>query len=157
MRRHLIEDDLSEDEEEKKINKKEMSKMLKKQEKEELREMREQMIQDRNEKMAKKERILDEKYDQKEKERIQNEAIFKKEEENKLKQGEQEYDLWKDTFQVQEDGILDDHQTHQDLLNQFLRYIQIRKVVLLDDLAAHFDLTTNVKYKVFIPLSGYCG
>ena len=67
----------------------------------------------------------------------------KKKEEEELKEQE-EYNKWKEMFNVEEQGVLEeDNEEYENKLQQFIDFIQTRKVVLFEDLAAEFSLTTK--------------
>lgn len=70
----------------------------------------------------------------------EEEARRLKEEEEKKKQ--EEYDKWKDMFTVDDEGTDDVEleQEDQGLLQTFVSYVKARKVVVLEELAAAFDL-----------------
>lgn len=61
------------------------------------------------------------------------------------KQEQQEYDEWKGMFAVEEGGSVEDQiaSESQGLLGEFVQYIERRKTVVLEELAAHFGLRTQ--------------
>ena len=64
---------------------------------------------------------------------------MKKEEEEKKEQ--EEYNKWKDLISVDETGDnMEDDAEYANKLQQFIEFIEIRKVVMLEDLAAEFSL-----------------
>ena len=66
---------------------------------------------------------------------------LKEEEEKKEKE---EYNKWKDMFAVEDAGDKQEEDAeYENKLQQFIDFIQIRKVVLFEDLAAEFSLTTK--------------
>ena len=65
----------------------------------------------------------------------------KEEEENKEKE---EYNKWKEMFSVDEQGDKQEADAQfENKLQHFIDYIQIRKVVLFEDLAAEFQLSSK--------------
>ncbi|PVD29369.1 hypothetical protein C0Q70_08620 [Pomacea canaliculata] len=123
-------------------------KMRKLQEKAEKRAMREQMEQEREER-KKREKEADERR-KKEEELQKQEEAARAEEERKRKEEQErreheEYLKLKEAFTVDEEGQQDmeaDLDSHS-LLQEFMTYIRETKVVILEDLAAHFKLNTQ--------------
>ena len=77
-----------------------------------------------------------------EEEKREEEERKKKEEEEKKEQ--EEYDKWKQMFQVEEAGDKQNEDNeYENKLQQFIDWIQLRKVVLFEDLAAEFSLTSK--------------
>ena len=127
----------------KKLSKKEQAKMMKKQEKirqkEEIKlflEMKQQKEREREAKLLMKEKEKEE-----EENRIKQEVIKMKEE--KKKKEDEEYDQWKDFIKVGEEGEEGIDFNKEEVINQFLDYIKIRKVVSLEDLSGTFKLNPN--------------
>lgn len=46
-------------------------------------------------------------------------------------------------FEVQEEGFDEEEQNQEELLQNFIDYVKTNKVVVLEDLAAHFKLKTQ--------------
>ncbi|KAF4316470.1 hypothetical protein BBO99_00007671 [Phytophthora kernoviae] len=124
------------------MTKKELQKELKRQEREELRR------QQREE----RQRLADEKEAAYLKKREEEDKVEKalEEEERKLKEmkereEKEEFDQWKDMFTIEEQGskLAEDSEESQMLLQKFVDFIVSQKVVLLEDLAAEFNLTTQ--------------
>ena len=127
----------------KNLTKKEQMKMLKKQEKikqkEEMKlylEMKQQREKEREAKLLLKEKEKEEKENQ-----IKQELI--RMEEEKKKKEDEEYDQWKDFIKVGEEGEEGIDFNKEEVINQFLDYIKIRKVVSLEDLSGTFKLNPN--------------
>ena len=127
----------------KNLTKKEQMKMLKKQEKikqkEEMKlylEMKQQREKEREAKLLLKEKEKEEKENQ-----IKQELI--RMEEEKKKKDDEEYDQWKDFIKVGEEGEEGIDFNKEEVINQFLDYIKIRKVVSLEDLSGTFKLNPN--------------
>ncbi|XP_041368980.1 DDRGK domain-containing protein 1-like [Gigantopelta aegis] len=123
-------------------------KMKKLQEKAERKAMREQMEQEREDRKKREAEI--ERMRKKQAEKDKAEAIIKEEEEKRLqeekKQREhEEYLLLKQQFTVDEEGQCDAEVdlSSESLLQEFIQYIKDMKVVMLEDLAAHFKLKTQ--------------
>ncbi|XP_039754718.1 DDRGK domain-containing protein 1 isoform X2 [Pararge aegeria] len=80
---------------------------------------------------------------QEEEERKTQEAARKLEEERK-KREQEEYEAMKAAFSVEGEGFDEEQdQDQENLLRRFIEYIQAQKVVLLEDLAAHFKIKTQ--------------
>ncbi|KAK3095878.1 hypothetical protein FSP39_020246 [Pinctada imbricata] len=123
-------------------------KLRKLQEKEERRQQRLMEEEDRKERKE-REAILEKKRKKEEEERKREEAekaeqerIQKEEEE---KREHEEYLKLKDAFTVEEEGEseLSPDLSSQSLLQEFIDYIKEMKVIMLEDLAAHFKLKTQ--------------
>jgi hypothetical protein len=66
----------------------------------------------------------------------------------KEKKEQEEFDQWKNMFEIEEKGhsvILEEEkeEANQSLLQRFIDYIQSNKVIILEDLASEFGLTTQ--------------
>ncbi|KAI8421916.1 hypothetical protein MSG28_009839 [Choristoneura fumiferana] len=77
-----------------------------------------------------------------EEERKREEAARKAEEERK-KREQEEYEALRAAFTVEGEGFDEEEQEGDSLLKDFVDYIKAQKVVLLEDLAAHFKLKTQ--------------
>ncbi|CDW77362.1 UNKNOWN [Stylonychia lemnae] len=127
-----------------KLTKKEIQKLQKKHEKE---KMKDAMKQQRE---AEQQRRLEQEHKEEE---IENKRKFeeelKLEEERKKKEEEEkkeqeEYNKWKEMFAVEEAGTNEEEgEEYENKLQQFIEFIEIRKVVLFEDLAAEFSLSTK--------------
>ncbi|CEG39610.1 Uncharacterized conserved protein [Plasmopara halstedii] len=127
------------------MTKKELQKELKRREREELRQFDQQQRESRQ-------RIAEEKeaaYQKKREEENKREAAFEEQErklkEEKEKKEKEEFDQWKQMFTIEEKGskLAEDSEENQTLLQEFIDYVKSHKVVLLEDLAAKFNLTTQ--------------
>ncbi|XP_026319126.1 DDRGK domain-containing protein 1 [Hyposmocoma kahamanoa] len=104
---------------------------------EHMREIKKQKDQEMEEERRKKEE------EENEKERQREEAERKAEEERK-KREQEEYEALKAAFTVEGEGFEEnEEQDSNSLLKDFIDYIKAQKVVLLEDLAAHFKLKTQ--------------
>ena len=127
----------------KKLTKKEQLKMIKKQEKADMRERNRLLLEERRNRELEKEKEL------LLKEKMREEAEKKLEEELKRVQEEQKkkddeiYNQWKDMMKVGEEGEEKMDFKKEEVINKFLDYIKIRKVVSLEDLSGTFKLSTN--------------
>ncbi|XP_044756121.1 DDRGK domain-containing protein 1 [Coccinella septempunctata] len=126
-----------------KIGAKKRAKLEAKAEKKAQREAEERLRSDRKE----REKQLDEERKKiEEKERL--EAKKKEEEEKRMREEKErreyeEYLKMKEAFSVEEEGFDEDEQDEQNLLQEFVNYIKNNKVVIIEDLAAHFKLKTQ--------------
>ena len=69
------------------------------------------------------------------------EEIEKKKKEEEAKKEQDEYNKWKDMFDVEEIGeTQEDDSEYENKLQTFIDFIEIRKVVMLEDLAAEFNM-----------------
>lgn len=129
--------------ENKKYTKKEQYKMEKKKAKEEEREYNRLLLEEKKLKKLEKEKILEEKEKQKEEERLKEEEIERKVREDLKRKEEEEYNKWKDCFNVKEEGEELEDLSSEDLINDFINYIKIRKIVSLEDLTGKFKIPSN--------------
>lgn len=97
------------------------------------RKKREQLLQEERDKQSEKER----------EEELRQEEAEKKAREEKEKREYEEYIKMKEAFSVEEEGYeQEDRDEEENLLQAFVQYIKENKVVVLEDLAAHFGLKT---------------
>jgi len=122
-------------------------KLLKMEDKAEKKKQREAELLDREARKKRlekeeQERILqDAKEQEKEKKQLEEEQRIREEKERKE---QEEYDAMKEAFIVDEEGFDEDPEEDQEnLLEKFIQYIKDTKVVVLEDLAAHFQMKTD--------------
>ena len=127
----------------KKLTKKEQIKMQKKQEKMQQRENIRLMLEEKKKKQLEKEAELLRKEKAKEEEEKKKQEFLKQVEEEKKKKSDEEYDQWKDLIKVGEEGEEGMDFTKEEVINKFLDYIKIRKVVSLEDISGTFKLNPN--------------
>uniref|UniRef100_A0A336MQ86 DDRGK domain-containing protein 1 n=1 Tax=Culicoides sonorensis TaxID=179676 RepID=A0A336MQ86_CULSO len=113
--------------------------------KEEKKKQREAELQAREEQKAKDalieaERLKQEK-EEEEMEKAKEEAERKAREERERREHE-EYLKMKEAFSVEEEGF-DEEPESDNLLQEFVKYIKENKVVIIEDVAAHFKLKTQ--------------
>ena len=127
----------------KKLSKKEQIKMIKKQEKADQRERNRLLLEERrNREMEKeKELLLKEKMREEAEKKLEEE--LKKVREEQKKKDDEIYNQWKDMMKVGEEGEEKIDFKKEEVINKFLDYIKIRKVVSLEDLSGTFKLNTN--------------
>lgn len=131
------------------LTKKQMQKEQKRQEREELRRFDEL----KREEMKKKSLAKDELYRLKLEERAEMERLEEEEEERlrleQEKKEQDEFEQWKDMFSTEEQGSKVNEMTNEskELLQEFVDYIKQHKVVVLEDLAAEFQLPTQEAVK----------
>ena len=98
------------------------------------------MIREREEKEAKREA---EQAKRDEKDRLKEEEEQRIEDE-KLRKEKEEFERWKSLMQVEEVGeAAEDDEDHENKLTKFIDYIQKRKVVMMEDVAAEFKMMTQ--------------
>ena len=127
----------------KKLTKKEQLKMMKKQEKAEQREYQKQMLEAKKlrEQQKEKEMLLKEQMKAEEKKKLEKELQKLKEEQEK--KDNEIYNQWKDMIKVGEEGEERVDFNDENVINDFLNYIKIRKVVSLEDLSGVFTIPPN--------------
>lgn len=97
------------------------------------RKKKEQLLREESDKLREKEKA----------EEQQREEAEKKAREEKEREEHEEYLKMKEAFSVEEEGFNENEAgDEENLLQEFLRYIKHNKVVILEDLAAHFGLKT---------------
>jgi len=127
-----------------KIGAKKRAKMEAKAEKKAQREAEEQMRQDKKkrEEKAEEERKKAEERERAEEKRIEEEE--RKAREEKERKEHEEYLKMKEAFSVEAEGYEEGEEVdEQNLLQEFVNYIKNQKVVIIEDLAAHFKLKTQ--------------
>ena len=107
---------------------------------------REILDREREDRKKREQRLQEERDKQSEKEREEEkrkEEAEKKAREEKEKQEYEEYLKMKEAFSVEEEGFEEkDEEEQKNLLQDFVNYIKLNKVVILEDLAGHFSLKT---------------
>lgn len=97
------------------------------------RKKREQYFQEERDKQAEKEHA----------EQLRAEEMERKAREEKEKREHEEYLKMKEAFSIDEEGCEEENREDQEnLLQEFITYIKQNKVLVLEDLAAHFSLKT---------------
>jgi len=140
----VVERETNVDLQEEKMGAKKRAKLEAKAEKKAQREADEQQRQEKRkrEQQAEEERKKIEEKKQAEEKRLEEEERKTKEE--KEKREYEEYLKMKEAFSVEEEGYEEgDESEHQNLLQEFVNYIKTNKVVVIEDLAAHFKLKTQ--------------
>lgn len=127
----------------KKLTKKEQLKMLKKQEKAEQREYQKQLLEAKKLKEQQKEKEMLLKEQMKEEEKRKLEEELKKVKEEQEKKENEIYNQWKDMIKIGEEGEERVDFEDEKVINDFLNYIKIRKVVSLEDLSGVFKIPPN--------------
>lgn len=98
------------------------------------RKKREQLLQEERDKQSERERA----------EELRQEEAERKAREEKERKEYEEYLKLKEAFSVEEEGYdQEDKEDEENLLQEFLQYIKQNKVVVLEDLAAHFGLKAS--------------
>ena len=117
--------------------------MEKRKAKEEAREYNKNLLDMREQRKIEKEKDLEERERTKEEERIKEEELVNKIREEFKKKEEEEYNKWKDCFDIKEEGEEVQEFESENLINDFINYIKLRKVVSLEDLAGQFKIQPN--------------
>lgn len=125
------------------LTKKDQIKMEKKKLKQDHREYTKLMLEEKKLKEQMKEKEYQEREMKREEERKQEEEIIRKIKEEQEKKESAIYDQWKDQFTVAEEGEEMADFDSEDLINDFINYIKIRKVVSLEDLSGVFKINPN--------------
>lgn len=126
-----------------KIGAKKRAKLEAKAEKKAQREAEEQIRQERKKKeqQAEEERKKTEEKERAESKRIEEEE--RKAREEKERKEHEEYLKMKEAFNIEEEGFEEGDIESENLLQEFVNYIKDQKVVVIEDLAAHFKLKTQ--------------
>jgi len=123
---------------------KQQIKAAKRQEKKQQREAFQHMLEQKEKRENEKRNKYEEREKQREEEEAKAEEIVRQLQEEQKKKEEEEYAKWKDMFTVDEAGKeADQHGSEENLIQKFVEYIKLRKVVMLDDLCAEFRLSTK--------------
>lgn len=117
--------------------------MEKKKAKEEAREYNKNLLAEREQRKVEKEKELEERERKKEEERLKEEELVNKIRDEFKKKEEEEYNKWKDCFAVKEEGEEVQELESDNLINDFINYIKLRKVVSLEDLSGQFKIQPN--------------
>ncbi len=127
----------------KKLTKKEQIKQQKKHEKLMHRQEMQEMLEEkkRREEIKQRELLMKEKIKEEEEEKLREE--MKKIKEEKKQKEDEEYNKWKDMIKVGEEGEEKMDFNNEEVINKFLDYIKIRKVVSLEDISGTFKLNPN--------------
>ena len=72
--------------------------------------------------------------------------MYKKIKDEQIKKEEAIYDQWKGGFTVGDQGEELSDLNDENLINDFINYIKLRKVVPLEDLSGEFKLSNNVSH-----------
>jgi len=111
--------------------------------KQENREYQKMLMEEKKLKEQEKERINQERDMKRDEEkRLEEEALKKLKEEQEKKENEI-YDKWKDQMVVAEEGEEVGDLNSEDLINEFINYIKLRKIVSLEDLSGVFKINPN--------------
>ncbi|XP_056632931.1 DDRGK domain-containing protein 1 [Diorhabda sublineata] len=127
-----------------KLGAKKRAKLEAKAEKKAARKVEEQMRADKKKKaeQAEEERKKLEEKEKLEEKRLEEERRKAKEEQEKREY--EEYLKMKEAFSIEEEGFEEGEEgDQQNLLQEFVNYIKTNKVVVIEDLAAHFKLKTQ--------------
>lgn len=126
----------------KNYTKKELHKMEKKKQKADQREQMEEYLKQKKLKEIEKEKIYLEKEAKRREDELKEEEMVKKLKEEKEKKEQLEYEKWEKNFTINEEGE-EKVDFNDELINKFIEYITLRKVVSLEDLGAHFKLSPS--------------
>lgn len=126
----------------KNYTKKELHKMEKKKAKADARENMEEYLKQKKLREIEKEKEYLEKEAKRKEEEAKEEEIINKIREDKAKKEEEEYAKWEKAFAVKEEGE-EKEEFNDKVINEFLNYVKIRKVISLEDLAGTFKMNSN--------------
>ncbi|KTF76805.1 hypothetical protein cypCar_00040405 [Cyprinus carpio] len=110
---------------------------------------REAELEEREERRKMQELRDQERQKEEEKERLQEqkrEEELRRSKEEQERKEEEEYLRLKESFVIEDQGEAEElsEQESRNLLQEFIQYVQKSKVVLLEDLASHFSLRTQI-------------
>jgi hypothetical protein len=125
------------------LTKKDQRKMEKKKVKEENREYQKMMLEEKKMREEAREKEYRDKEMKREEERRQEEELLKKLKEEQEKKENEVYNQWKDQFEIHEEGEEVGDFSSESMINDFLNYIKIRKVVSLEDLSGVYKIHPN--------------
>nr|CAG4641410.1 EOG090X0N9E [Eulimnadia texana] len=128
-----------------KVGKKKLAKLEAKAEKRAAREAEEREREERKKREAEMEEERKKKEEQEKQKEIEQAEREQREREEKERREYEEYLQMKAAFSVEEEGYdaEADESKEKDLLNQFINHVKETKIVLLEDLAAKFQLKTQ--------------
>mmetsp|Transcript_15283 Transcript_15283/g.43712 ORF Transcript_15283/g.43712 Transcript_15283/m.43712 type:complete len:315 (-) Transcript_15283:53-997(-) len=92
---------------------------------------------------SEKQQLYDQKQQEKEAERLQREEEERQAREEKEKQEQEEFNKWKEMFAVDAEGEADGDSADVSVVEQFVDFVKMRKIVNLEDLAAEFKMKTS--------------
>lgn len=123
------------------LTRKEQLKEQKKQEKKQRQEEQRKLLEEKKKRMEELEKIKRDKELKEQKiEIIEKEKEIAKELELKKKE-EEEYNKWKDAFEIEDSGNIKEEDNYDiNFFEQFINFIKIRKVVLIEDISNRFKL-----------------
>jgi hypothetical protein len=127
----------------KKYTKKELYKMEKKKAKEEARENIKMMQMMKKQREEEREREMRERELKREDEKLKEDEMIQRIKNEQAKREQMEFDKWKGGFAVAEEGEETEDVDTEDMINEFVNYIKLRKVVALEDLAGQFKINPN--------------
>jgi DDRGK domain-containing protein 1 len=125
------------------LTKKQQYKMEKKKAKDDNREYQKMLLDEKKLREQEREREYLEKEQKREEERRREEEIIRKLKEDQEKKENEIYDQWKDHFAIAEEGEEVADMNNEDLIQNFVNYIKLRKVVSLEDLSGVFKVNPN--------------
>lgn len=125
-----------------KIGAKKRAKLEAKAEKKQIREAVEREREERKKREQLQQEEADKQRERERAEELKQEELEKKAREEKEKAEYEEYLKMKEAFSVEEEGFDQNDVDEENLLDEFIKYIQYNKVVVLEDLAGHFNLKT---------------
>ena len=117
--------------------------MEKKKAKEENRDFSKNLQEMKLIKKLEKEKEIEEREQKREEEKKIEEEMENKIRDDKKKKDEEEYNKWKDFIDIKDEGEEIEELESENLINDFINYIKLRKVVSLEDLAGQFKISGN--------------
>lgn len=117
--------------------------MEKKKQKEDTREYMKSVQEEKRLREHEKEREYLEREQKRDEERQREEDILRRLKEEQEKKEQDEYNQWKDDFAVAEEGEEIGDINSEDMINEFVSFIKLRKLVSLEDLSGQFKINPN--------------
>jgi hypothetical protein len=117
--------------------------MEKKHAKEEARDYQKQVLEMKRLKEQEKDREIKEREMKRDEEKRKEDELLAKLKEEQNKKEQEEFNQWKGLFKVEEEGEEAIDINSEDLINDFLNYIKLRKVVSIEDLSGQFKINPN--------------
>ena len=125
------------------LTKKDQRKMEKKKMKEDNREYNKMLLEEKKMREEAREKDYLEREMKRNEERKQEEELLRKLKEEQDKKENEIYAQWKDQFEIHEEGEECADFSSDDLINEFINYIKLRKVVSLEDLSGVYKIHPN--------------
>lgn len=123
------------------IDKRQLAKQAKREERKAARESQKAAFEEKEKKQSARDSKWNQREIEREEKERQEEEWVQKLKEEKEKKEQEEYDQWKNFIEVEEVG--EEEEGGSEDLSKFIDYVRIRKVVMLDEVGAHFGINSK--------------